>query len=78
MSGLGNKVKLEARQGKIIISKISNPREGWGKQIKTLVSQGDPGTEFEDLAAASNDGLSVLPWDGPTFEAWQEDNARLS
>ncbi len=25
MSGLGNKVKLEARQGKIIISRASNP-----------------------------------------------------
>jgi antitoxin component of MazEF toxin-antitoxin module len=76
MSGLGNKVKLEARQGKIIISKASNPREGWGAQIKALVmANGDPTEEFRYASQAENDGLTDLPWDGPSFEDWQKKNA---
>jgi len=78
MSGLGDKVKLEAKQGKIIISKVSNPRKEWGKQIKALVALGDPAKEFEDLEVTASDGLNSLPWDGPTFEDWQRDNAKLS
>jgi antitoxin component of MazEF toxin-antitoxin module len=75
MSGLGNKVKLEARQGKIIISKASNPREGWGDQIKALViANGNPAEEFNDMDSARNDGLADLPWDGPSFEDWQKQN----
>jgi antitoxin component of MazEF toxin-antitoxin module len=78
MSGLSDKVTLEARRGKIIISKISNPREGWSKQIKSLVAKGDPSQEFADLTVVASDGLDLLPWDGPTFEEWQQDNAKLS
>lgn len=77
MSGLGDKVKLEAKQGRIIISKISNTRQGWDKQIKSLIARDDPSVEFRDLAITANDGLEALPWDGPTFEEWQKDNARL-
>ncbi len=38
MSGLTDKVRLEAKQGKIIISKAANPREGWRQQIQEEVS----------------------------------------
>jgi antitoxin component of MazEF toxin-antitoxin module len=76
MSGLGNKVKLEAKQGKIIISKASNPRENWGAQIKALVAaKGDPTEEFSGIDQAVNDGLADLPWNGPSFEDWQKKNA---
>ncbi len=76
MSGLGNKVKLEARQGKIIISKVVNPREDWDAQIKALVlAKGDPAEEFEDMKLAKNDGLDDLPWNGPSFEDWRKHNA---
>lgn len=73
MSGLGNKVKLEAKKGKIIISKPANSREGWAGQIKTLVAiAGDPAQAFKDMDAAAQDGLQDLPWDGPSFEDWQK------
>ena len=79
MSGLGNRVKLEAKQGKIIISKVSNPHEGWGAQIKALVAvKGDPTEEFSDMNQAENSGLADLSWDGPSFEDWQKNNAKLS
>ena len=78
MSGLGNKVKLEAKPGQIIISKASNPRQDWDKQIKSLIAQDDPSAEFGDLAMTANDGLEALPWDGPTFEEWQKANAKIS
>jgi antitoxin component of MazEF toxin-antitoxin module len=38
MSGLTDRVRLEARQGKIIISKAVSPREGWRQQIEEEVS----------------------------------------
>jgi len=79
MSGLGSKVKLEVKQGKIIISKSTNSREGWAKQIKTLVAaKGDPAEGFDDLSGTAQDGLDDLPWDGPSFEEWQKDNDHLS
>ena len=79
MSGLGPIVTLEARSGKIIISKPVNPRENWAAQIKALVDiGGDPIQEFSDMNIASNDGLEDLPWDGPSFEDWQKSNANLS
>lgn len=73
MSGLNSKskVKLEAKKGKIIISKSENPRAGWANQIKTLMlTEGDPSLEFSDMKAASNDGLDSLPWGGPSYEEW--------
>jgi antitoxin component of MazEF toxin-antitoxin module len=79
ISGLGNNVTLEARQGKIIISKATNPRENWESQIQKLISDiGDPTTEFKNMDVASQDGLEDLAWDGPTFENWQKNNAKLS
>jgi antitoxin component of MazEF toxin-antitoxin module len=79
MSGLTSKVRLEAKQGKIIISKIVDSREGWDEQIKSLIAlHGDPTRDFEDMEAAANDGLNDLPWDGPSFEEWQTSNAKLS
>jgi len=75
MSGLGNNVQLEAKQGKIIISKATNPREGWDAQIRAMVAaNGDPTTELNDMDFAQHDGLEDLPWDGPTFEDWQKAN----
>jgi antitoxin component of MazEF toxin-antitoxin module len=78
MSGLGNRVQLEAKQGKIIISKVANAREGWGAQIKALtLANGDPAEEFDDMRMADS-GLDDLPWDGPSFEDWQKEHAKLS
>jgi antitoxin component of MazEF toxin-antitoxin module len=79
MSGLGNKVKLEARQGKIIISKATETRMGWDAQIAKLIAEhGDPSQEFSNMNAANQDGLEDLAWDGPSFEEWQKNNANLS
>ena len=76
MSGLGSKVRLEARQGKIIISKATSSREGWDAQIKALAAaKGDPTEEFNTMNTATHDGLDELPWDGPSFEDWQKENA---
>ncbi len=79
MSGLTNKVKLEAKQGKIIISKLNNARDGWGVQIKALVAvNGDPTQEFGNMKRLTLDELENLTWNGPTFEEWQKENAKLS
>lgn len=79
MSGLSSKVRLEAKQGKIIISKATNSREGWGTQIKALAAAtGDPAKEFDDMDTAGEDNLKDLPWNGPSFEDWQKSNAKLS
>ena len=79
MSGLGSKVTLEAKKGKIIISKNSNTREGWDLQIKSLASKHKGSAkDFEDMTRASNDGLDELEWDGPSFEDWQKEHDRLS
>lgn len=82
MSGLSatSRVRLEARQGKIIISKSTNPREEWGSKIKSLIAtEAEPTTEFEEMRThTANDGLDNLLWDGPSFEEWQKANANLS
>jgi antitoxin component of MazEF toxin-antitoxin module len=79
MSGLSSRVKLEAKEGKIIISKPANPREGWATQIKELMkTEREPSQEFRDMDLVSNDGLSNLPWSGPSFEEWQKTHDRLS
>jgi hypothetical protein len=73
-------VTLQAKKGKIIISKPSNPRENWGKNIKAMVEKyGDPSEEFTDLNdALADDGLGSLAWDGITYEEWLKTNGRLS
>ncbi len=65
MSGLGHTVKLEAKQGKIIISKLANPRAGWASQIKKeIASQGLPniiddyGNLQSEAEATLADGLA--------------------
>lgn len=79
MSGLGEKVTLEAKKDKIIISKAANPREGWAEQIDDyLAKYGDPTAEFEDMKSADNDGLDDLPWDGPSYEDWLKNNGKFS
>lgn len=71
MSGLSSKVNLEARRGKIIISKPASPKEGWSAQIKALMlAHGDPTSEFKDIKTTAQDGLDGLPWNGPSFEDW--------
>ncbi len=76
MSGLTHKVTLEAKDGKIIISKSKSPRDGWAERIEQLIAEeGDPTVGFDDMIAAENDGLENLPsWDGPTYEEWLADN----
>lgn len=81
MSGLGyrGRVRLEAKKGKIIISKSVNAREGWAAQIKVLLkTEKEPTQEFGDMAAASSDGLDNLPWDGLSFKEWQSTNDKVS
>lgn len=81
MSGFNSKsrVRLEAAKGKIIISKSTNPREGWSAKIKSLVKlEGDPTLEFRDMDNYLGDELDELPWDGPSFEEWQNAHDKLS
>lgn len=81
MSGLNSrsKVRVSAKKDQVIITKSANPREHWEAQIdKLLASEGDPGKEFNDMKAAANDGLDNLPWDGPSFEEWQQAHGKLS
>ncbi len=77
MSGLGSRVKLEAKNGKIIISKSLHPRDGWSNQIQALVAKhGDPADEFKDMHASIDIDLGELPWEGITFEEWKKDENR--
>ncbi len=81
MSGLNgkSKVKISAKKNRIIITKSSNPREGWEEQIEALLlAEGDPSKEFVDMKAADDDGLDGLPWNGPSFEEWQKNHDELS
>ena len=79
ISGITGRVTLEAKNGKIIISKAADARDGWDAQIKMLVAAaGDPAEEFHDMSASNSDGFDNLPWDGPSFEEWQKNNAKLS
>ena len=81
MSGFNSKsrVRLEAAKGKIIISKSNNPRDGWSDKIKSLMkSEGDPSIEFSNMNDSTKDGLEELPWDGPSFEEWQNNHGKLS
>jgi antitoxin component of MazEF toxin-antitoxin module len=81
MSGLNgkSKIKISAKKNQIIITKSINPREGWEEQIDSLLlAEGDPINEFDDMKAADNDGLSDLPWDGPSFAEWQKTHGKVS
>jgi len=80
MSGLVDKVTLQAKKGKIIISKPTNPREGWDRNIKSMIEKyGDPSEKFSDLNnALVDEGLDNLKWNGITYEKWLKDNGRLS
>ena len=81
MSGFNAKsrVRLEAKKGRIVISKSTNPRDGWSEKIKALMlTEEDPAKEFADLDTAPNDGLDNLPWDGPSFEDWLKSNDKPS
>jgi antitoxin component of MazEF toxin-antitoxin module len=81
MSGLNgkSKVKISARRNQIIVTKSTNPRDGWEDQIDgLLLIEGDPNKEFVDMKAADSDGLDELPWDGPSFEDWQKSHGKLS
>lgn len=75
MSGLGERVELEAGRGQIIIRAAKNPRAGWPNQIKKLLTEvDDPSAEFADMKTADTD-LDSLPWAGPSFEDWHKTNA---
>ena len=78
MSGLGNNVRLEAKQGKIIISKSTDSRAGWEAQFKALKSSGDDlsSDDFVDMESASGDGLDDLPWNGISYQEWLKKNAK--
>lgn len=80
MSGLRDSVTLEAKNGRIIISNPSNPREGWDTSIKSMVEKyGDPTEEFQDENNdLADEGLDKLPWEGISYEDWFKKNDRLS
>lgn len=81
MSGLNgqSRVRLSAKKNQIIITKNANPREGWEEQIEALLlKESTPNKEFDDMKAADNDGLSNLPWDGPSFAVWQKAHGKVS
>ena len=79
MSGLTSTITLEAQDGAIIIRAAKIPREGWSQQIKSLIAaSGDPTQEFSDMEDVASDGLNDLPWDGPSFDELQKNNAKLS
>jgi antitoxin component of MazEF toxin-antitoxin module len=79
ISGLGKEVTLEAKNGKIIISKAVNARETWSQQIQDLViKHGDPTLDFIDLDTPVSDSFEDLAWDGPSFEEWKQNNDKLS
>lgn len=80
MSGLKDKVTLQARKGKIIISKPINPREGWDSNIKSMLKKyGDPSEEFADINnVLADEELDNLSWNGITYEKWLKDNDKLS
>lgn len=79
ISGLGKEVTLEAKNGKIIISKSINARETWDQQIQDLVAKhGGPTLEFSDFDAPESDSFKDLAWDGPSFEEWKRSNDKLS
>ncbi len=63
MSGLGKKVRLEAKEGQIIITRSDNPRKDWGETIKKLTAEhGDPAREFSN-EVSPNEGLINAPWE---------------
>ena len=80
MSGLKDKVTLQVKKGKIIISKPTNPREGWDNNIKSMIEKyGDPSEEFADMNnILADEGLENLPWNGITYEEWLKDNDKIS
>lgn len=60
MSGLSNRVTLEAKQGKIIISNHVNVREGWKQQIEAeITANGLPTTKdkYGDMQSEANTTL---------------------
>lgn len=79
MSGLGDQVTLEAKKGKIIISKASNPKASWDEQIEKIIKKyGDPTDEFKDFRSSTGDEWDNLPWDGPSYEEWQKNGRKFS
>ena len=79
MSGLGKRVTLQAKNGKIIISKSTNIHDDCDVKIKKLMAlNGGPTQEFTDMNTANQDGLEDLPWNGPSYQEWQKNNAKIS
>ncbi len=79
LSGLSGDVELEAKEGQIIITQSQRqPREGWEEQIKHVMAEQLQlvDDKFEDMNVALADGLDDLPWDGPTYEEWLEQNEK--
>lgn len=79
MSGLHDSVLLEAKKGQIVIKQEKNfPRKGWKEQIDKILAEEAhiKDDDFSDMNKAGGDGLSTLPWDGPSYEEWQKQNAK--
>ena len=59
MSGLTNSVRLEAKQGQIVLRSAKQVRSGWEKQIAQVKATGVSGKDDElaDWEAVTGDGL---------------------
>jgi antitoxin component of MazEF toxin-antitoxin module len=65
MSGLNGAVQLSVKRGQITLRSPSNPRQGWGKQIKQEIAANGPlsmvddyGDMLAEIEATLGDGLS--------------------
>ena len=39
--GFGDEVDLEVQQGRLVVSPLVRPREGWAEAFRTMAAQGD-------------------------------------
>ncbi len=77
MSGLTHDVTLEAKQGKIIISRTVSARQGWDSRIQKLTdADSEPSKEFDAMRVAEADGLESLPWNGPSYADWLKSSGK--
>ncbi len=70
ISELNDIVEIEASQGQIIVRNTKNARSDWKPQIIRVQKEQGTDDDFSDLSASDSDGLTDLPWDGPSFEEW--------
>lgn len=79
MTGLYGFVRLEAKEGQIIIRQDKrHPRDGWEDQINKVLREKEhiEDDDFSDMDVTIADGLGDLPWNGLSYEEWKKQNAK--